>query len=73
MSKINIKCPYCDSENVDGVDAISEEISGTKGISHESYHCYDCNEYFYVFTTLEVTKVEVSRDKWSNYKTIYSK
>lgn len=73
MDKIKIKCPYCGGENVDGVELINDEIYGTKGISHESYHCYDCDEYFYVFTTLGVIKVEVSKDKWDNYKTIYFK
>lgn len=30
-------------------------------------------EGFYVFFTKEVSKAEVSKDKWTNYKTVYEK
>lgn len=71
MNDYNIKCPYCGSENVEGVDIIGSDDC----TEHEIYNCCnkECGEYFYVFMTKEVTKVEVSKNKWTNYKTVYEK
>ncbi|MGL4801920.1 MAG: hypothetical protein ACRC18_06615 [Cetobacterium sp.] len=66
-----IKCPYCDGNNVDEVDLIGSD----SGCEHSVYRCYSetCGEHFYVFKTIDIVKVEVSKDKWDNYKTVYTK
>lgn len=75
MSNIKIKCPYCESDKVECSDVLGSEIGIHGGHEHSSYSCYneECGEYFYVNIVADTTKVEVSKDKWKNYTTIYKK
>lgn len=59
-----IKCANCKSVNIDYVDEME--------YGKELYYCEDCDEYFYVHTTLinGELKFQVSMDKWKNFKTI---
>lgn len=60
-----IKCAYCDSSNVEYSDDVNERI--------ELYYCDNCNEYFYVREIIDIVEIQVSKDKYKNYKTTYNR
>lgn len=73
---IQIICPYCGSIEVDCVDNFNFEtdlryVNGS--FSHSLYSCNneECDETFYVAVDMTITKVEVSKEKWENYQTVY--
>lgn len=75
MKDFKITCPHCGSEQVEYIDEMRTKIDVEGGYGHYSFSCnnMDCEEYFYVFMEVETTKIEVSRDKYKNYKTIFKK
>ena len=75
MKDVKIKCPYCGSEQVEYIDEMRTMIDVDGGYGHYSYSCNnsDCEEYFYVLKTVETIKIEISKDKYKNYKTIFKK
>lgn len=75
MKNVKVICPYCGTEEVEYVDDICTEIDIDGGSGHFRYSCnnVDCYEDFYVFMVVDTTKIEVSKDKYENYVTIFEK
>lgn len=75
VEEVKIRCPYCNSEDVEYVDDICTEVDMDGGSSHNRYACNneECYENFYVFMVVDTIKVEVSKEKYSNYETIFDK
>ena len=69
MENYNITCPHCGSDNIGYIDMINNDSLS----EHDIYECKDCEESFYVYNTKAITKVEVSKNKWTNYKTVYER
>lgn len=60
-----IKCPYCNSINVEAVDTIASETTEEEGYDLSSYDCMNCEEYFYVESFLNTYHREVRKEKYA--------
>ncbi|HBH0413516.1 TPA: hypothetical protein KSL57_001670 [Clostridioides difficile] len=75
MNEVKIRCPYCNSSDIECIDSIDCEIDFDGGSEHSRYRCRNenCDETFYVIMIVDTVKIQVSKEKWENYKTIYNK
>ncbi|MCC0783539.1 hypothetical protein IR152_10680 [Clostridioides sp. ES-S-0108-01] len=75
MDEVEIRCPYCNSSDVECIDSLDCEINFDGGGEHLRYTCNNesCYEIFYVLMIVDVAEVSIGKEKWGKYEIIYSK
>ncbi|MFJ1464939.1 hypothetical protein ACRVX5_11845 [Clostridioides difficile] len=75
MDKVEIRCPYCNSSDVECIDSLDCEINLDGGGEHSRYRCNNesCDEIFYVIMIVDIVEIQVGKERRGDYEVIYSK
>ncbi|EOY7170370.1 hypothetical protein NQ830_12205 [Clostridioides difficile] len=75
MDEVEIRCPYCNSSDVEHIGSLDCEINLDGGGEHSRYRCSNesCDEIFYVIMIVDIAEIQVGKERHVDYKVIYSK